>query len=150
MGAIFRADGKMIAITPTAAINAGDVVKAGAAIVGVAVSDIAANTTGYLNTEGEYDVAITAGTAYNVGDIVSCAAVELDGDSATIKFGPAIRAVLATDTVARCRLIGSRPFAVADSTSGTAGSALVAAASTNYTKDELAANFATIAAALNM
>lgn len=150
MGAIFRSDGKMIAVTPTANISAGDVVKVAAGLVGVAVSDIAANTTGYLNTYGEYDVAITAGTQYAVGALVPCAAKTLAGESATVKFGPALRAVTATDTVARCRLIGARPNAVTDSTSGTAGDALVAAASTAYTKDELAANFATIAAALNL
>ncbi len=84
MGAIFRADGNMLAITPTAAINAGDVVKVSASLVGVAVSSIPANTVGYLNVSGEYDVSITAGTAYGVGDVVPCAAVELDGDATTV------------------------------------------------------------------
>lgn len=150
MGAIFRSDGKMFAITPTANINAGDVVKVGAGLVGVAVSDIPANTTGCLNAYGEYDVTVEAGTEYAVGELVPCAAKTLAGESVTVKFGVAVKAVAATNTTARCRLIGTRPSAITDSTSGTAGDSLVAAASTAYTKDELAANFATIAAALNL
>lgn len=108
MSAIFRADGNMIPITPTAAISAGDVVAIGDDCVGVAVSAIAANTTGYVNTKGEYDVTITAGTAYDAGDTVSCAGVTLAGVAATVEFGPAVRAVTATDTIARCLLLGIR------------------------------------------
>lgn len=147
MGAIYRNSGDHLWITPTANIAAGDVVAVGG-IVGVAPYAIPANTRGTIQTSGEYDVAITAGTSYAVGDYVTVGAKELDGDSTTVVFGPAVIAVTSTDTVARLLLKCIRGN-VTDSTGGTAGTSLVAPASTAYTADELKANFATIAAALN-
>lgn len=122
MGAIFRADGNMVPITPTAKINAGDVVAIGADLVGVAFTTIEANAVGYVNTRGEYDVAITAGTAYDAGATVSCAGVTLAGEATTVEFGPAIKAVTATDAIARCLLNGIREKAAAAESGSGSGS----------------------------
>ncbi len=149
MGAIIRRDGKVITVTPTAKIDAGTVVKIGTGLIGVATSTIEANTVGDLNTEGEYDVDITAGTAYSVGDLVSCAGKTLAGSSATVTFGPAVEACENTATVVRARRVADKRKGVTDSTGGTAGTSLVAPASTAYTAEELKKNFATIAALLN-
>lgn len=108
MGAIFRNIGDVITITPTAAISAGDVVAVSDNLVGVAFSDIPANTPGEINASGVYDVTITAGTAYSVGDLVTAPAVTLAGVTTTCTFGPAVVACLATDTVVRARLVKDR------------------------------------------
>ena len=149
MGAIIRRDGKVITVTPTAKIEAGTVVKIGTGLIGVAPSTIEANATGELNAEGEYDVDITAGTAYAVGDLVQCAGKTLSGSNATVTFGPALEACANTATVIRARLVADKRKGVTDSTGGTAQTSLVAPASSSYTADELKKNFATIAAILN-
>lgn len=147
MGAIYRRPGDIIAITPTKKIEAGDVVKVGA-FIGVATSEILANETGYINTRGEYDVEVTPGTAYSVGDLIEIDAKKLNGDATKVIFGAVLEPVDTTSKIARVRLNADKKV-VADSSGGTVGSQLVAPAGSSWTKDEIAANFATLAAAIN-
>lgn len=109
MGAIFRNIGDMLEITPTAKIDAGTVVQVNSRLIGVAPTTIPANSTGYINTRGEYDVDITAGTASDAGAFIECAAKTLGGVAATVEFGPLVRATAATDTVARAILVSVKP-----------------------------------------
>ena len=108
MGAIYRNPSDVVWITPTGNIAAGDIVAISDNLVGVAFSPIAANTRGALNTYGEYDVTITAGTAYSVGDLVTAPAKTTAGASTTCTFGPAIESCTATDTIIRARLVRDR------------------------------------------
>ena len=148
MSAIFRNNGSIIAVKPTVDIAAGDIIKVADTIVAIATRPVAANTLGYLNTSGEYDVDIPGGKDYFVGDKLAVTGKTLDGKAAVCRLGTVICRVSTTDKIARVRLIADKK-AVTDKSGGTAGTALVAAAGSTYTKDELAANFATIAAALN-
>lgn len=120
MGAIFRSKGDVIKVVPTVKILAGTVVAIGDGLIGVATSTIEANQIGWVNAEGEYDVDITAGTAYDIGDLVTVAAKTLAGADTTVTFGPAIDAVAATDTIARLRLNCNHPVA-SESSSGSSG-----------------------------
>lgn len=147
MTAIFRSNGQHIFVEPTVDINAGDVLSIGG-LVCVAVSPLFANKQGTVQTVGEYDLSIEPGTAYEVGDYITCEAKELDGTPTTVTFGPVVRKVETTDSVARAKLVCMRGN-VEDATGGTAGASIVAPAGASYTTEELKANFATIAAALN-
>ena len=96
----------MIPVTPTANIDAGTVIKISDNLVVITHQPIAANTKGYATTRGTFDVDITAGTAYDVGALVTAPAKTLAGESTTAVVGPALAPVLATDTVARVMLEG--------------------------------------------
>ncbi|MBR0226127.1 MAG: DUF2190 family protein [Thermoguttaceae bacterium] len=120
MSAIFRGSTTLVPITPTASLSAGAVVKISDNLVVITHQAIAANTQGYGATRGTYDVDITAGTAYDVGALVTVPAKTLAGESTTAVVGPALKAVLATDTTARVMLEGVNMIqaAAADAGSG--------------------------------
>lgn len=108
MSAVYKNPGDLLWFTPTGNIASGDVVAISDNLVGVAFEPIAANTRGALNTYGEYDVTITAGTAIDVGDLVTVPAVTSAGVATTCVFGPAVEAASATATTVRARLVRDR------------------------------------------
>ena len=70
MNAKFVQDGKVIDITAgSAAINAGDIVISGG-IIGVAKTDIPANSTGAIATEGVFDAVKKSDVVFGFGDAV--------------------------------------------------------------------------------
>lgn len=103
MSAIFRNDSFCVPVTPTANMSCGDIIKFGS-IVGVAVAPIAANTVGYIQISGEYDVDVSSVTA-SAGDSLVVAAKTLSGGSVNVVFGYLVRDVASTDTVAHCMLV---------------------------------------------
>ena len=99
--------GESIDFTPTADVAAGDIVKLGN-LVGVAKLDIKAGELGALALVGVYEIA-TNGTAIEAGAVVSvdpgtgkvCAA----DASGAVKFGHAVAAAAAADTLVHVRLV---------------------------------------------
>lgn len=67
MQARFIQQGAMIDHTPSASVAAGDVVAIGSQLVGIAKSDIAADTLGALATEGVFDI-VKDGSEISAGD----------------------------------------------------------------------------------
>lgn len=63
-------DGDRLPLTPNAAVVSGQGFLFGAALFGVAMNDVAANTEGVFLIEGVVDMAKTAGLAIAVGDRV--------------------------------------------------------------------------------
>ena len=108
MTATYRGLNDMIDVWPTATLPAGSVVRLSDGLVGVAPSTIPAGSKGSLNTRGEYDVEVTPGSAYNVGDPVTTAAVGLDGTPTAVEFGPALVAADSTATTVRARRVADR------------------------------------------
>ena len=96
----------MIPITPTANLAAGSVVKITDNLTVITHQPIAANSRGYATTRGLFEIDITAGTAYNVGDLVTAPAVTLAGAETTAVIGPAVEPVSTADTTARVMLEG--------------------------------------------
>ncbi|EYC51704.1 DNA breaking-rejoining protein [Hylemonella gracilis str. Niagara R] len=60
--------GDTLPLTPTAAVASGVGYLFGAALFGVAVSDVAANTEGEFKTEGVVEIGKTSALAISVGD----------------------------------------------------------------------------------
>ena len=102
MTAIFKNEGARVKITPTANLGSGTVVQKGK-VVGVATSAIAANTSGYIQIAGEYDVSVFGVTA-EAGAVVTVAGKNLSGSDIDLKFGYAVEAITSSQTVARLLL----------------------------------------------
>lgn len=69
MEAQFLQDGLSIDYTPSSAVTAGDVIVEGN-LIGIAKTDIAANTLGALAVSGVFRVVKATGVTYNKGDLV--------------------------------------------------------------------------------
>ena len=98
--------GDSIDFTPSADVAAGDIVKLGS-LVGVSKLDIRAGELGALALVGVYEIA-TNGTAIAAGAVVSVdpgtGKVCDPGAAGAVKFGHAIGAAAATDTLVLVRL----------------------------------------------
>ena len=98
--------GESIDFTPTADVAAGDVVKVGN-LVGVAKLDIRAGELGALALCGVYEIA-TNGSAVEAGAVVfvdpATGKVCAEGASGAVKFGHAVAAAAAADTLVHVRL----------------------------------------------
>ena len=98
--------GESIDFTPTADVAAGDVVKVGN-LVGVAKLDIRAGELGALALCGVYEIA-TNGAAIEAGAVVfvdpATGKVCAESASGAVKFGHAVAAAAATDTLVLVRL----------------------------------------------
>ena len=98
--------GESIDFTPTSDVAAGDIVKLGN-LVGVAKLDIKAGELGALALCGVYEIA-TAGAAIEAGAVVfvdpATGKVCAEGAAGAVKFGHAVAAVAATDTLVHVRL----------------------------------------------
>ena len=98
--------GESIDFTPTSDVAAGDIVKLGN-LVGVAKLDIKAGELGALALCGVYEIE-TAGAAIEAGAVVcvdpSTGKVCAEGASGAVKFGHAVAAAAATDTLVHVRL----------------------------------------------
>lgn len=101
--------GEIIDYTPTAAVASNAVIPLGV-LIGVAVSDIAANDTGGLAVEGVFDLPKKAGGAIGVGQPVTWSAAD-----AAFVFGAgvandvaggavAVQAAVNADTTVRVKL----------------------------------------------
>lgn len=119
MGAVFRNDSVRIGVTPSAALDCGTVVYVNG-LVGVATRPIEKDTYGEIQLVGEYDVDVSSVTA-SQGELVTVAAKTLAGESVTCKFGPAVKAVASTDTVARLRLDCMANYFEEESSSSSSG-----------------------------
>ena len=98
--------GESIDFTPTSDVAAGDIVKLGN-LVGVAKLDIKAGELGALALCGVYEIA-TAGAAIEAGAVIhvdpATGKVCAEGAAGAVKFGHAVVAVAATDTLVHVRL----------------------------------------------
>ena len=98
--------GESIDFTPTADVAAGDIIKVGS-FVGVAKLDIKAGELGALALCGVYEIA-TNGTAIEAGAVIhvdpATGKVCAEGAAGAVKFGHAVAAVAATDTLVHVRL----------------------------------------------
>ena len=98
--------GESIDFTPTADVAAGDIVKVGD-LIGVAKLDIKAGELGALALCGVYEIA-TSGSAIAAGSLVhvdpATGKVCAEGAAGAVKFGHAVAAVAATDTLVHVRL----------------------------------------------
>ncbi len=98
--------GESIDFTPTADVAAGDIVKLGN-LVGVAKLDIKAGELGALALCGVYEIA-TNGAAIEAGAVVfvdpATGKVCAESASGAVKFGHAVAAAAATDTLVLVRL----------------------------------------------
>ena len=99
-------EGQAIDYTPSAAVDAGDVVVIGNKIVGIAKLDIAASALGALALEGVFDIVRADTIAFTAGDAVYWDA-DGDPDGGTAGTGAATD----TDDTAANILIG---YALAD------------------------------------
>ena len=99
-------EGQAIYYTPSAAVDAGDVVVIGNKIVGIAKLDIAASALGALALEGVFDIVRADTIAFTAGDAVYWDA-DGDPDGGTAGTGAATD----TDDTAANILIG---YALAD------------------------------------
>ena len=99
-------EGQAIDYTPSAAVDAGDVVVIGNKIVGIAKLDIAADALGALALEGVFDIVRADTIAFTAGDAVYWDA-DGDPDGGTAGTGAATD----TDDTAANILIG---YALAD------------------------------------
>ena len=98
--------GESIDFTPTADVAAGDIVKLGN-LVGVAKLDIKAGELGALALCGVYEIE-TNGAAIEAGAVVfvdpATGKVCAESASGAVKFGHAVAAAAATDTLVLVRL----------------------------------------------
>ena len=98
--------GESIDYIPAEAVAAGDIVKLGN-LVGVAKLDINPGELGALALVGVYEIA-TSGTAIEAGALVfvdpSTGKVCAESASGAVKFGHAVAAAAATDTLVNIRL----------------------------------------------
>ena len=98
--------GESIDYTPEADVAAGDIIKIGK-IVGIAKLDIKAGELGALALCGVYEIA-TNGTAIEAGAVVfvdpATGKVCAEGASGAVKFGHAVAAAAAADTLVLIRL----------------------------------------------
>ena len=98
--------GESIDFTPTADVAAGDIIKVGS-LVGVAKLDIKAGELGALALCGVYEIA-TNGTAIEAGAVVfvdpATGKVCAECASGAVKFGHAVAAAAAADTLVLIRL----------------------------------------------
>jgi len=98
--------GESIDFTPTEDVAAGDIVKLGN-LVGVAKLDIKAGELGALALCGVYEIA-TNGAAIEAGAVVfvdpATGKVCAESASGAVKFGHAVAAAAATDTLVLVRL----------------------------------------------
>ena len=98
--------GESIDFTPAADVAAGDIVKVGN-LVGVAKLDIRAGELGALALCGVYEIA-TNGSAVEAGAVVfvdpATGKVCAEGASGAVKFGHAVAAAAAADTLVHVRL----------------------------------------------
>ena len=98
--------GESIDFTPTADVAAGDIIKVGN-LVGVAKLDIKAGELGALALCGVYEIA-TNGAAIEAGAVVfvdpATGKVCAESASGAVKFGHAVAAAAATDTLVLVRL----------------------------------------------
>jgi len=108
--ATFRHEGAAIDYTPGAAVAAGDVIVQGD-LIGVANTDIPANTLGALAVEGVFDFpkATGVGTAIAVGSIVywddtAKEATTSSGAGANKELGKTVTAAGDNDTTVRVRV----------------------------------------------
>ncbi len=152
--------GDMIDYTPSADVAAGDVVILGN-LVGVALRDIAANTLGALQTAGIFDIEKVAGVMA-VGTLIywNTSVKKATTTAGTFKcMGKIVIEAADADETARIKLSSDAEISpitsgdavadLTDSTGGTAAAELVAPAASDYTADELKANFASLAAKFN-
>lgn len=61
-------EGDVLTLTPTVAVAAGTGYLFGAALFGIAIADVAANTAGAFAIEGVFDIAKTSALAITTGD----------------------------------------------------------------------------------
>ena len=98
--------GDSIDFIPTADVAAGDIVKLGS-LVGVSKLDIRAGELGALALVGVYEIA-TNGAAIEAGAVVfvdpATGKVCAESASGAVKFGHAVAAAAATDTLVLVRL----------------------------------------------
>ncbi|WP_295978900.1 DUF2190 family protein [uncultured Variovorax sp.] len=66
----YRQAGSVLTLTPSIAVASGVGYLFGAALFGIATSDVPANTPGEFKTDGVFDLGKTAGVAVSVGDRV--------------------------------------------------------------------------------
>ncbi|CAA2108215.1 DUF2190 family protein [Variovorax paradoxus] len=64
----YRQAGSVLTLTPSIAVASGVGFLFGAALFGVATTDVPANTPGEFKTDGVIDLGKTAGLSVNVGD----------------------------------------------------------------------------------
>ncbi|MGO4608477.1 DUF2190 family protein [Variovorax sp. 2RAF20] len=64
----YRQAGSVLTLTPSIAVASGVGFLFGAALFGVATTDVPANTPGEFKTDGVFDLGKTAGVAVGVGD----------------------------------------------------------------------------------
>ena len=64
----YKQEGDTLTLTPAAAVAAGEGYLFGAALFGVALTPVAANTAGPFGTEGVWELAKTSALAISVGD----------------------------------------------------------------------------------
>jgi len=64
----YRQAGSVLTLTPAIAVASGVGHLFGAALFGVATTDVAANTPGEFKTDGVFDLGKTAGVAVGIGD----------------------------------------------------------------------------------
>ena len=98
--------GESIDFTPAADVAAGDIVKVGN-LVGVAKLDIRTGERGALALCGVYEIA-TNGSAIEAGAVVfvdpAAGKVCAEGASGAVKFGHAVAAAAAADSLVHVRL----------------------------------------------
>lgn len=106
MKAEFFQDGKVIDLAVTDAVAAGDIVIAGN-LVGVAKTDIPANTVGCIATEGVYKVEKAEGVSFTLGaDVYWKAETGLaqgSGDGC-VKIGIAVAAAANADATVKVKI----------------------------------------------
>lgn len=101
-------DGKAIDYTPGGDVVPGAIVVLGD-LIGIAKTDIKANTLGSLAVAGVFDIAKQAGLALSAGAIAywnntTKVAVATDGSGANKRLGKVVVAALAGDATVRVRL----------------------------------------------
>lgn len=100
--AIIRGDGDFIDYTPTADVNAGDVIVQGD-LVGIAAQAIKANALGALRVRGLVQLPKASGTAITAGtklywDATNQRVATTDGGGANKQIGKAAQAAASADT----------------------------------------------------
>lgn len=110
----YRQAGSVLTLTPSIAVASGVGFLFGAALFGVATTDVPANTPGQFKTDGVFDLGKTAGVAVGVGDRLFWDAANkvVNKTSAGQEcIGVAVEVAAAGDAVAAVKLGASLPAA---------------------------------------
>lgn len=107
-------DGDHLDLTPTADVAAGVGYLFGAALFGVAIGDVTANTSGVFQAEGVVSIAKTSALAVSVGDRLfwdPAAKVVNKTSAAQQQVGIAVEAAANPSATVKMKLVSALPVA---------------------------------------